>query len=107
MTTSLSDIVKENTLGMSEGFPAGVPESYNWYQGWNADGQLTPPAGFTAVEGWGQVYPEAGTSSSANASTDVQVANAQTWVHIKETDQWVLVQNQAQLQLTGGHFVAD
>ena len=88
------------------GFPLGVPQSWNWYKGWISDGQLTaPPANFTAVEGWGQVYPEVGQPVSTTA--DVQIANAQTWVHIKQTNQWVLVQNQSTLGLTGGHFVAD
>jgi len=105
MGISISDLIKQNTLGNSEGFPLGVPHSWNWYQGWNAGGSLTPPAGFTAVEGWGQVYPEEGKSTSANA--DVQIANSKTYVHIKQTGQWVLVQDQNQLGLTGGHFGAD
>jgi hypothetical protein len=105
MAISISDLVKQNTQGQSEGFPLGVPQSYSWYQGWNPGGQLTPPANFTAVEGWGQVYPEVGQPVSTTA--DVQVANAQTWVHIKQTNQWVLVQNQSTLGLTGGHFLAD
>jgi hypothetical protein len=105
MAISISDLIKQNTQGQSEGFPLGVPQSYSWYQGWNPGGQLTPPANFTAVEGWGQVYPEVGQPVSTTA--DVQVANAQTWVHIKQTNQWVLVQNQSTLGLTGGHFLAD
>ena len=105
MAISISDLVQQNTLGQSEGFPLGVPQSYSWYKGWNPGGQLTPPANFTAVEGWGQVYPEVGQPVSTTA--DVQIANAQTWVHIKQTNQWVLVQNQSTLGLTGGHFVAD
>jgi hypothetical protein len=105
MAISIADLAKQNTLGQSEGFPLGVPQSYSWYEGWNPGGQLTPPAGFTAVEGWGQVYPEVGQPVSTAA--DVQIANAQTYVHIKETNQWVLVQDQSQLGLTGGHFVAD
>ena len=105
MAISISNLVQQNTLGQSEGFPLGVPQSYSWYKGWNPGGQLTPPANFTAVEGWGQVYPEVGQPVSTTA--DVQIANAQTWVHIKQTNQWVLVQNQSTLGLTGGHFVAD
>ncbi len=105
MAISLSELIKQNTLGRSEGFPAGVPHSYSWYKGWNPGGQLTPPPGFSAVEGWGQVYTEEGAAASANA--DVEVANAKTYVHIKETGQWVLVQDQSKLGLGGGHFVAD
>ncbi|WP_271585163.1 Ig-like domain-containing protein [Bradyrhizobium sp. CCBAU 45389] len=105
MAISLSELIKQNTLGQSEAFPDGVPHSYSWYQGWNPGGQLTPPADFTAVEGWGQVYTEEGAPASPNA--DVQVANAKTYVHIKETGQWVLVQDQSKLGLGGGHFVED
>jgi hypothetical protein len=105
MAITIADLVKQNTLGQSEGFPLGVPQSYSWYQGWNPGGQLTPPAGFTAVEGWGQVYPEVGQPVSTTA--DVQIANAKTYVHIAQTNQWVLVQDQSQLGLTGGHFLAD
>lgn len=100
MAISLSELIKQNTLGQSEAFPAGVPHSYSWYQGWNPGGQLTPPADFTALEGWGQVYTEEGAPASPNA--DVEVANAKTYVHIKETGQWVLVQDQSKLGLGGG-----
>jgi hypothetical protein len=106
MATSISNLIKQNTLGQSEGFPAGVPTSYNWYKGWNDDGLKTPPSNFTAVEGWGQVYQQEGTPAS-NSNATVDVANAKTYVHIKQTGQWVLVQDQSKLQLTGGHFVTD
>ncbi|MBH5386116.1 Ig-like domain-containing protein [Bradyrhizobium diversitatis] len=105
MGISLSELIKQNTLGQSEGYPDGVPHSYNWYKGWNPDGLLTPPADFTAVEGWAQVYTEEGAPASPN--TNVEVANAKTYVHIKETGQWLLVQDQSQLGIAGGHFVTD
>ena len=108
MDFSISDLIRQNTAGQSERFPAGVPRSYSWYQGWNADGEMTPPADFTAVEGWGQIYPEAGAAAAnSNPNATVEVANAKTYVHIKQTGQWVLVQDQSKLQLTGGHFVPD
>jgi hypothetical protein len=107
MTISISELTRQNSLGNSDAFPLGVPHSWSWYQGWNVGGQLTPPAGFTAVEGWGQVYPEEGASTAANANADVQIANSKTYVHIKQTGQWVLVQDQGQLGMTGGHFNAN
>jgi Bacterial Ig-like domain len=106
MATSLSDITTQNTLNKSEGFPVGVPQSWNWYKGWNDDGQHTPPAGFTAVEGWGQVYHQVG-QPLTNANANVEVANAKTYVRLKATGEWVLVQDQAKGQLAGGHFVTD
>jgi hypothetical protein len=107
MAISISELIKQNSLGNSDAFPLGVPHSWSWYQGWNVGGQLTPPAGFTAVEGWGQVYPEEGASTAANANADVQIANSKTYVHIKQTGQWVLVQDQSKLGMTGGHFNAN
>ena len=107
MAISIADLIKQNTLGQSDGFPLGVPTSYNWYQGWNGEGLETPPANFTALAGWGQVYQEVGQPADLNPNAAVQVANAQTYVHIKATGQWVLVENQSATQLTGGHFATD
>jgi hypothetical protein len=102
-----SDLIKQNTIGQSEGFPVGVPPSYSWYQGWNYGGQMPPPADFTAVEGWGQVYQEVGAPDYFNPHASVEIANARTYVLVKQTSEWVLVQDQSKLQMTGGHFVPD
>ena len=107
MDFSLSDLIRQNTPGNSEGFPEGVPPSYNWYQGWNDGGLWSPPADFSAVEGWGQVYPKVGAPPHANPNAAVEVANAKTYVHIKHSGEWMLVQDQSKTQLTGGHFVSD
>jgi len=105
MATSISDIIAQNTVGDSEGRPAGVPTSYDWYNGvLKAD--ATPPSDFTSVTGWGQIYPEVG-STYSNPNATVDVANAKTYVHIAATGQWVLVQDQATTGLEGSHFVAD
>jgi hypothetical protein len=107
MDFSISDLIRQNTAGKSEGFPAGVPRSYSWYKGWNAGGEMTPPADFTAVEGWGQVYPKVGAAAAdSDPNATVEVANAKTYVHL-QMGQWKLVQDQSTLQLTGGHFVSD
>jgi hypothetical protein len=108
MDFSISDLIRQNSAGQSEGFPAGVPRSYSWYRGWNAGGKMAPPDDFTAVEGWGQVYPKVGAAAAdANSNATIEVANAKTYVHIKQTGQWVLVQDQSKLQMTGAHFVPD
>ena len=106
MAASLSDIITQNTLNKSEGFPQGVPHSWNWYKGWNDDGLHTPPASFTAVEGWGQVYHQEG-QPLTNPNANVEVANSKTYVRIKQTGEWVLVQDQSKLPIAGGHFVTD
>src|SRR6202048_1894538 len=109
MDFSISDAIRQNTLGQSEGFPAGVPTSYNWYQGWSDDGLglKTPPADFTAVTGWGAGYRKAGAPADSNPNATVEVANGKTYAHMKATGQWVLVQDQATHPMAGGHFVTD
>jgi hypothetical protein len=66
-----------------------------------------PPAEFTAVTGWGQVYEKAGAPADSNPNATVEVANANTYVHIHATGEWVLAQDQATNPINGGHFVAD
>ncbi len=108
MATSMSEIIKQNTVGFSDGYPVGVPESYSWYEGlYKPVGYNGPPGDFTSVLGWGQVYQKAGAPAYSNTNAKVEVANARTWVHLKATGEWVLVQDQGPMQLEGGHFVTD
>jgi Bacterial Ig-like domain len=108
MAISVSDIIAQNTIGLSEGNPVGVPASYAWYDGlYRPAGYAGPPAAFTSVTGWGQVYQKAGAPAYSNPNATIDVANAKTYIHIKATGEWVLVQNQANNQLAGAHFVAD
>ena len=108
MDFSISELIRQNTVGQSEGFPIGVPLSYSWYKGWNAQGQTIPPADFSAVQGWGQIYQEEGAAATNhNPDAIVEVANAKTYVHVKQASKWVLVQDQSKMPLTGGHFVPD
>ena len=109
MATSMSDIIEQNTVGFSDGYPVGVPESYDWYTGlYKPAGYAGPPGDFTAVTGWGQVYQKAGAPAYTNPNAKVEVANARTWVHLKSTGEWVLVQDQGgTTNIEGGHFVTD
>jgi hypothetical protein len=108
MAISISDIIAQNTIGYSEGRPAGVPASYAWYTGlYKPVGYSAPPSGFTSVTGWGQVYQQAGAPAYSNLGASVEVANARTYVHLRATGEWVLVQDQATNRIVGGHFVAD
>jgi Ca2+-binding RTX toxin-like protein len=103
---SISEVITQNTVGQSEGYPVGVPQGYSWYGGTirNSD---PPPSDFTAVTGWGQIYQEVGGGGYYNPQAHIYVANAKTYVHLKATDDWVQVQDQAQTGIGGGHFVLD
>lgn len=108
MAFSISDVIAQNTVGYSEGRPAGVPASYAWYNGlYKPAGYSAPPSDFTSVTGWGQVYQEAGAPAYTNPNASVEVANARTYVHLRATGEWVLVQDQATNRIAGAHFVAD
>jgi len=105
-TSSLSDVINQNTPGNSQGFPVGVPQSYDWYSGSNAIVGNKPPSNFTAVTGWGQVYPEVGAPADSNAGASVQIADFETFVHLTNGT-WVQVQNQSTDPIAGAHFLAD
>src|SRR5690349_14504705 len=60
----LTDAIMQNTRGCSEGYPLGVPRNYSWFGG-SSKRYASPPAAFTAVMGWGQIYPEVGSEANA------------------------------------------
>jgi hypothetical protein len=100
--SGLSEAIRQNTPGNSEGQPLGL----SWDKGFHRV-QPTPPSGFSAVTGWGQVYQEAGASVSPNAATGtVQIENFTTYVHLTNGS-WVEVQSQAQDGIGGAHYRAD
>jgi hypothetical protein len=103
--TALTDTIYQNTPGNSEGSPLGVPTSYSWYGGSTGHTGSTPPSNFSAVTGWGQVYPQAGAPADSTPA-NVQIANFQTWVHLKGGG-WVLAQDQATDPISGAQFLAD
>jgi len=100
---ALSEAINQNTRGHSQGYPKGL----SWDTGVYGTTTLTPaPSGFSAVTGWGVVYPEAGAPVSPNAASAVQIANFKTSVHLTNGT-WVEVQNQGQVGITAFHYVAD
>ncbi|MGF6313250.1 hypothetical protein ABIB82_007351 [Bradyrhizobium sp. i1.8.4] len=100
--TALTDVINQNTPGNSQGFPLGVPSSWGWYAG-STQQNAAPPSDFSAVTGWGQIYPEVGQTVNPGS---VQIANFQTWVHLT-TGGWVEVQDQATSSVAGLHYAAD
>lgn len=106
--TSLLDAISQNQRGQSEGLAAGIPPGFSWCGGaYKASDRVEPPAGFTAVTAYGQVYPKLGSKPRDSARATVEVANAQTYVHSRSDKKWVLVQDQSSTGISGAHLPAD
>ncbi|WP_213768730.1 hypothetical protein [Caballeronia sp. dw_19] len=97
-----STTVAQSTVGNAaaqmllphEAHPNGVPLDYDWAAApviW----QPTPPAGFTAMTGWGEIQFAAGTGTTAAADT-VQLQNFNTYV-LNSSGQLTLVQSQGSI----------
>ena len=101
---SLDDAVAQNS-GIDSGLRGyGVPPSYDWSDnGWPARGMSPAPSGFTAITGWGHVYPQAG---MPNVPCKVYVKGLQTYVH-KISGGWSRVQEQMTHPSALGQFSAD
>jgi hypothetical protein len=108
ITSAMLDAIIQNTPGYSEGYPVGVPKAYSWCSGsYKPPEYSAPPSNFTAVTGWGAVYPKAGAPAYSNPNATVEIANAKTYVKRNKTGEWVLVQDQATNQIAGRHFLYD
>ena len=108
VASPLLDSITQNTPGYSEGYAAGVPKHFAWCSGsYKPAGYSAPPSDFTAVTGWGQIYPKAGALAYPNPDATIEIANAKTYVRLKATGDWVLIQDQAALKIIGSHFAAD
>jgi hypothetical protein len=104
----MREAIKQNTPGQSQGYPVGVPRSFAWYRGsYKPPGASAPPSDFTAVTGWGQVYPKLGAPKYTNPEGSITIANAKTYVHLSATHEWILVQDQSAHGIAGAYFVSD
>lgn len=102
------DAITQNTPGYSEGYPVGVPKTYAWCNGsYKPPENSVPPSDFSAITGWGRVYPKFGAPEYANAAAKITVANMKTFVHLSTTKEWILVQDQSADQVAGAQFAAD
>lgn len=107
-TSPILDAINQNTPGQSEGYAVGVPTTFAWCNGsYKPPGGNAPPSDFTAVTGWGQVYPKVGSPARSNPKGNIIIANAKTYVHLRTNREWILVQDQATDDVAGAHFVAD
>jgi hypothetical protein len=108
ITSPIVDAINQNTRGLSEGYAVGVPWNFGWCSGsYKPPGDGAPPSDFTAVTGWGQVYPKVGSPAYSNPDGSILISNAKTYIHLRATREWILVQDQATDSIAGAHFVAD
>jgi hypothetical protein len=98
--------LEQNTRVNDTVHPYDVPSSFGFAGGAVQNGDPAPPGNFTAVTGWGVLYPEAGTNTATDTQANVAISNMQTWVHLK-TGGWVQVQSQTRDGIGGAHYHAD
>jgi hypothetical protein len=107
-TSPIRDAVNQNTPGQSDGYPVGVPGHFAWYRGSHKPpGASAPPPDFTAVTGWGQVYPKVAAPKYTDPEGRIVIADAKTYVHLSVTREWILVQDQSAHGIAGAYFVSD
>ncbi|MBR0953611.1 hypothetical protein [Bradyrhizobium canariense] len=103
--TSLSiDCVVSQNSGYDTGlYPDGVQIYFSWYPGGPAaTGKTAPPADFSSLTGWGQIYPQVGASNSA---ASIYLKDYRVYVHLTDGG-WQLLQDQAANSVGGGHYAA-
>jgi hypothetical protein len=103
---ALEQATEQNTRQKNQLVPAGVPRGWSWYNGKSGLHEAArAPLGFSAVTGWGIVYPEAGHPTSS-PDTGVFVRDFVTFLHLTSGG-WMEVQSQVKDLIDGAHFVAD
>jgi hypothetical protein len=88
--------------GLHEGAPHGVPTYWSWAEKPSLQ-NATPPAGMSAITGWGQIYADATNAQPANVR--VELRNMETYVWSDSNHAWTRVQSAAHVE--GAHFVED
>lgn len=105
-TGSLGEVRAQNDRAKNRVRPEGVPPSIGFSGGAVRTGGAVPPNDFSAVTGWGVLYPEAGSDMTADVNATVTISHMQTWVHLRRGG-WERVQDQAEVGLGGAHYPAD
>jgi len=88
-STTVAAQISNDMTGQNEGFPQGVPSSYDWANGPVID-LGNNPGGQQALESWGVVYVASQGSSATN--TWVNISNLQAWVLSASKGTWSQVQ---------------
>jgi hypothetical protein len=89
--SSVAAQIANDMTGSNEGFPHGVPLSWDWANGPVMGDGNTPPSGWKAATAWGIVY----VASQGNPATNtrVNIRNVQFYLLQKSTQRWLLLQN--------------
>lgn len=82
--------IASDMSGTNEGFPHGVPPSWDWAQGPVLE-MGTNANGWKALTGWGVVYEAAQGNPATNSR--VNLRNFQTYFLQKSSGKWLLLQN--------------
>lgn len=95
----------QDSFVANAGYPAGVPNSFDWKYvptvGWGT----TPRTDWSAIVAWMQFYPEEGWSPTAAPNTRVQIRRLQLWMKRKATGTWHLISYDD--RAGGAQYVAD
>lgn len=81
-TLTLRELVRDATQCHDAALP-GVPKGYDWAKRARIGAGNRPPAGWSAIQGWGQAFRQRGAVGA------VEIRDMQTWVL---TDEWRQVQ---------------
>ncbi len=99
-STSIINVINGDMSGLGDALPHGVPSWWSWAKGPLVYKPL-PPAGWSAMTAWGQVYRDI--TDSGDTNTRIQIRNMKNYVLSKSTGKWTLVQST--VGVTGGHYI--
>lgn len=101
-SSSVADQIAADMQGKNDGYPHGVPLSYDW-----ANGPVMEMGnnsnGWQAITSWGVLYEAAEGNTATN--TRVNIRNMQTYFLQKSSGKWLLLQNTS--TPVGGAYVED
>jgi hypothetical protein len=96
MTITLKSMVV-NMQNSHQRLPNGVPDSYDWFRH-PVIQQRTPPEGFKAITGWGQIYQS---DAGNDVHQSVEIKNFKTYII---DDNFSVQQIQSTDSVTGGIY---
>lgn len=96
--------IRADMSSPSDAWPHGVPVSFGWGGSGRVGWGNNPPADWSAIIPWGQVYVSAD-SAHIPANTKVQLRNLGVWIYSQSQGQWVKAGGSVGVE--GAHYVED